>query len=30
MSAALFIATGIGLFFYFRHEKQKVLEERGQ
>ncbi|KAL9709928.1 Cu-binding protein [Leucoagaricus gongylophorus] len=27
-SAALFIATGVGLFFYFRHEKQKLLEER--
>jgi len=24
----LFVATGLGLFFYFRHEKQKLLEER--
>jgi protein SCO1/2 len=29
-SAALFIAVGIGLFFYFRHEKQKLLEQRGK
>ncbi|KIY44476.1 SCO1 protein [Fistulina hepatica ATCC 64428] len=29
-SAALFILTGIGLFFYFRHEKQRMLEEREQ
>ncbi|KAF5343844.1 hypothetical protein D9756_011342 [Leucocoprinus leucothites] len=29
-SAAIFVATGVGLFFYFRHEKQKLLEERGQ
>ncbi|KXN81700.1 Protein SCO1, mitochondrial [Leucoagaricus sp. SymC.cos] len=28
VSAALFVATGISLFFYFRHEKQKLLEER--
>jgi hypothetical protein len=28
-SAALFIAAGVGLFFYFRHEKQRMLEERG-
>ncbi|KAF8665589.1 hypothetical protein AX16_000046 [Volvariella volvacea WC 439] len=27
-SAALFVAVGIGLFFYFRHEKAKLLEER--
>lgn len=28
-SAALFIATGTVLFFYFRYEKAKLLEERG-
>ncbi|KAG6849943.1 hypothetical protein H0H93_003315 [Arthromyces matolae] len=27
-SAALFIATGIGLFFYFRHEKAQLLARR--
>ncbi|KAG6813195.1 hypothetical protein H0H92_013315 [Tricholoma furcatifolium] len=27
-SAALFVATGIGLFFYFRYEKQQLLERR--
>ncbi|KAF9270614.1 putative SCO1-involved in stabilization of Cox1p and Cox2p [Marasmius fiardii PR-910] len=27
-SAAIFIAVGTGLFFYFRHEKQKLIEER--
>ncbi|KAF8728332.1 hypothetical protein AX14_006775 [Amanita brunnescens Koide BX004] len=27
-SAALFVVTGIGLFYYFRHEKAKLLEER--
>jgi protein SCO1 len=29
-SAALFITTGIGLFFYFRYEKAKLLEQRGE
>jgi protein SCO1/2 len=29
-SAALFVAAGIGLFFYFRHEKAKLLEQRGE
>ena len=28
-SAALFVVTGIGLFYYFRYEKAKLLEERG-
>ncbi|TFK64708.1 SCO1-SenC-domain-containing protein [Pluteus cervinus] len=27
-SAALFVAVGVGLFFYFQHEKEKLLEER--
>jgi protein SCO1/2 len=27
-SAALFVITGIGLFYYFRYEKAKLLEER--
>ncbi|KAG0698007.1 SCO1/SenC-domain-containing protein [Suillus ampliporus] len=27
-AAALFVATGVGLFYYFRHEKQKLLEQR--
>jgi len=27
-SAALFIAAGIGMFFYFRYEKQRLIEER--
>ncbi|EKM75675.1 hypothetical protein AGABI1DRAFT_123093 [Agaricus bisporus var. burnettii JB137-S8] len=27
-SAAVFVATGVGLYFYFRYEKQKLLEER--
>ncbi|OAX41091.1 h-sco1 [Rhizopogon vinicolor AM-OR11-026] len=27
-AAALFVATGIGLFYYFRYEKQKLLEQR--
>lgn len=27
-AAALFVATGIGLFFYFRYEKAKLLEQR--
>lgn len=27
-AAALFVATGIGLFFYFRYEKQKLIEQR--
>ncbi|PSR72866.1 hypothetical protein PHLCEN_2v11233 [Hermanssonia centrifuga] len=27
-AAALFTATGVGLFFYFRYEKQKLIEER--
>lgn len=27
-AAALFVATGVGLFFYFRYEKQKLLEQR--
>jgi len=27
-AAALFVATGLGLFFYFQHEKIKLLEER--
>ncbi|KAJ8508447.1 hypothetical protein ONZ45_g9292 [Pleurotus djamor] len=29
-SAALFVAAGVGLFFYFRHEKQKLIEQREQ
>ncbi|KAK7061231.1 hypothetical protein R3P38DRAFT_2677057 [Favolaschia claudopus] len=29
-SAAVFILTGIGLLFYFRHEKAKVLEQQEQ
>jgi len=28
-SAALFITAGVGLFFYFRYEKQRLIEERG-
>ncbi|EAU82467.1 h-sco1 [Coprinopsis cinerea okayama7 len=27
-SAALFLAAGVGLWFYFRHEKARLLEER--
>ena len=27
-AAALFVATGVGLFFYFRNEKEKLLEQR--
>lgn len=27
-AAALFVATGIGLYFYFHHEKQKLLEQK--
>ncbi|KAG1747059.1 SCO1/SenC-domain-containing protein [Suillus paluster] len=27
-AAALFVATGVGLFYYFRYEKQKLLEQR--
>ncbi|KAJ8084446.1 Cu-binding protein [Marasmius tenuissimus] len=27
-SAAVFVAVGTGLFFYFRHEKEKVAEQR--
>ncbi|OJA07917.1 hypothetical protein AZE42_03684 [Rhizopogon vesiculosus] len=27
-AAALFVATGIGLFYYFRYEKQKLLQQR--
>lgn len=27
-AAALFIATGVGLFFYFRYEKQKLIEQK--
>ncbi|KAF7984917.1 hypothetical protein HWV62_10941 [Athelia sp. TMB] len=27
-AAALFVAAGIGLFFYFRHEKEQLLEKR--
>ncbi|KAK2462359.1 hypothetical protein APHAL10511_005665 [Amanita phalloides] len=27
-AAALFLVTGIGLFYYFKHEKAKLLEER--
>ncbi|KAH7930339.1 SCO1 protein [Leucogyrophana mollusca] len=27
-AAALFVVTGIGLFYYFQHEKQKLLEQR--
>lgn len=27
-SAALFVAAGVGLFFYFRYEKAKLLEQR--
>ncbi|EKM59019.1 uncharacterized protein PHACADRAFT_249182 [Phanerochaete carnosa HHB-10118-sp] len=27
-AAALFVATGVGLFFYFRYEKQKLIERR--
>ena len=29
-SAAIFVAAGVGLFFYFRHEKARLLEERGE
>lgn len=29
-SAILFITTGVGLFFYFRHEKKKILQMREQ
>ncbi|KDQ28853.1 hypothetical protein PLEOSDRAFT_1111972, partial [Pleurotus ostreatus PC15] len=29
-SAALFVAVGVGLFCYFRHEKAKLLEQREQ
>ena len=27
-AAALFVATGVGLFFYFRYEKQQLAEKR--
>ncbi|KAH9927856.1 SCO1 protein [Amylocystis lapponica] len=27
-TAALFVATGVGLFFYFRYEKEKLMEQR--
>ncbi|KAL6304062.1 h-sco1 [Sparassis latifolia] len=27
-AAAIFVATGVGLFFYFRHEKEKLHEQR--
>ncbi|KAJ3540691.1 hypothetical protein NM688_g6192 [Phlebia brevispora] len=27
-AAALFLATGVGLFFYFKHEKEKLIEQR--
>jgi hypothetical protein len=27
-AAALFVAAGVGLFFYFRYEKQQLLEQR--
>lgn len=27
-AAALFVATGVGLFFYFKYEKQKLVEQR--
>ena len=29
-SAALFVATGIGLYFYFQHEKKRAAERRAQ
>lgn len=29
-AAALFLVTGAGLFFYFRHEKEKLLEQKQQ
>lgn len=29
-SAALFVSAGVALFFYFRHEKAKLLEQRGE
>ena len=28
MTAALFVATGAGLFMYFRYEKQKLAEQK--
>lgn len=27
-AAAVFVATGVALFFYFRNEKEKLLEQR--
>lgn len=27
-AAVLFVATGVGLYYYFQHEKQKLLEEK--
>lgn len=28
-AAALFVATGLGLFYYFQYEKRKVQEKKG-
>jgi protein SCO1/2 len=28
-AAALFVATGAGLFFYFKSEKEKLLKKKG-
>lgn len=28
LAAALFVATGLGLFFYFRNEKEKLAEQK--
>ncbi len=27
-AAAVFVATGVGLYFYFRHEKEKIQEAK--
>ena len=29
-AAALFVATGVGLFYYFQYEKRKLQEKKGQ
>ena len=28
-AAALFVATGVGLFYYFQYEKRKLQEKKG-
>jgi protein SCO1 len=30
VAAAVFVATGAGLYFYFKSEKEKVLKQKGK